>query len=99
MILFITPKMCYDFIMFFRHIRILGISSFDLIIVLLIIHCISDEYKRKNYWQSFFGLFVISLGIAVIVHYILGVNTQLNYWLGLTKCLPDYDSLTGIFTC
>lgn len=36
---------------------------------------------------------------GVMVHHVLKINTQLNYWIGLTNCPPNTNSITGIFSC
>jgi hypothetical protein len=35
--------------------------------------------------------------IAIFIHWLFDVNTALNWKLGLSKCPPDMDSITGIF--
>lgn len=94
-----------DIVLKMKHIRILGMSSFELSLVLigLILFIVVINYYKKLTVKNVivlsiaFIMLVFSLGI--IIHYIFGVNTQLNYLLGLTKCKPDYNSLSGIFDC
>ena len=92
-------------ILFLRKIRIFGLSSFEVILTLLalIIFLLSIYvYKKPSLNELIilsltFIFFIFSFGI--IAHYIFNVNTKLNYMLGLSKCKPNFNSLSGIFNC
>lgn len=92
--------MLLELFLYFRHIRIFGMASPELFMtfftVYLIMRC---KGVRKDFWMTFLKYSVVAFLVAIYVHYVFGVNTQLNYWLGLAKCPPNYDSLLGIFSC
>lgn len=89
-----------EYILYFRHIRIFGLSSLELIPTFLVIYFLASIYCKINFWSYHFprNLFLI-FSFAIFIHYIFEVNTQLNWMLNLSKCPPDYNSLTGIFNC
>lgn len=91
-----------QFIIYLRHIRILGMSSFELILTSTIIAYTIKFPKNNNFNQNLIFLLkkmIMILFLAIIVHWLFGINTQLNYWLNLSKCPPNFDSLLGRFKC
>lgn len=92
-------------LIYFRHIRIFGLASPEVVLTLGLAFLLTSrqfENRPPNDDVEYFGTFVKKLSalvmIAIGVHYLFGVNTQLNYWLGLS-CPPDFNSTTGIFPC
>lgn len=94
-----------DFIIKLRHYRILGLSGFEIpltiitsvILVLLTMIFVKMTWKQAI-WLSVVFLISIFL-IGIVTHYIFDVHTQLNYWLGLSECPPNLNSLSGMFEC
>lgn len=72
-----------------RHIRILGLSSFELLLVFLLGLFLAPMLTWKKYLLLIFGL-------GIVVHALFGVNTALNWQLGLSRCPPDFNSLYGM---
>jgi len=94
-----------NYIIKLRHIRILGMSSFELLLTIIgvvVFVILTAIFKETNWKQiitlSFVYLIAIFI-IGIIAHYIFNIHTQLNYWLGLSECPPDLDSLSGMFEC
>jgi hypothetical protein len=79
-----------DFIIRLRHIRILGMSSFELILLILIGIFVAPSFG--GWFKYLIGVFALAIG----VHWMLGVNTALNWKLGLSECPPNLNSLTGM---
>ncbi len=80
-----------------RNYRVLGFSFLET--------CLTGELiaiivvLRKSDLREILNIVVFFLLLTIFVHMVFGVNTQLNYMLGLCKCPPNLDSLSGIFTC
>jgi len=85
-------------LIYFRHIRIFGLASPELFLTFGIV-LLFLKGTRIDYWKLFFAYSTLAFLVAVNIHYAFGVNTQLNYWLGLAKCPPNYNSVSGIFSC
>lgn len=64
-----------------RSYRIFKIAIFDVVVSLLVFFILLVHYNSKH--PYLYSLFAIPLGI--IVHLLFGVNTQLNYYLGLSE--------------
>ena len=94
-----------DLIINLRHYRIFGLSGFEipLTIISVIIFVLITMIFKKMTWKHVVLLsviyFITILVIGIITHYIFNVHTQLNYWLGLSYCPPNLNSLSGIFEC
>lgn len=88
-----------DLIIGLRHVRPLGLSGFELLLTgiggVLISHFSEKPFGVKE-WVIY--LLVIFF-IGIIAHAMVGAHTQLNYWLGISKCPPDLNSVSGIFEC
>ena len=87
-----------------RHHRMVGFSSLEIIglvplsmFIIFMMNCCSirSVFSLGKLVKVYIFLFLLSIP----VHYYLGVNTQLLYLLGFSKCPPDFNSLTGILTC
>ncbi len=91
--------MSLDILIFLRHIRVFGLFAFpETFATLLLIWFILRKSNNKSLVRTLLVL-SITLTITIATHFIFKVNTQLNYMLGLAECPPDYNSVTGIFTC
>jgi hypothetical protein len=64
-------------------IRVLNFAVLDIIGTIIIILILHHYLKHKKYslWMLFVGIFVF----AIIIHYILKIDTTLNYILGLSN--------------
>lgn len=71
-----------------RRVRPLGISGFEFILILIVLMFVDI----KNIPQAL----VLIFGSGILVHWMLDVNTALNWKLGLSRCPPQLDSLSGI---
>ena len=60
--------------------KVLGMAAFDLLGTLAVAAAVSTRTK-KPVLHSFAALMVIAIG----VHYLFGINTQLNSYIGLNK--------------
>ena len=67
----------------FREHRIGGISLFDLILAIIAMELLFRYYNYKK-WTG--ALYTIPIGI--LTHAIFGINTTLNYKLGISD-IPD----------
>jgi hypothetical protein len=96
-------------VLFLRHVRPFGLSSLEFgltIFVGFIIqrymfwtkvgHTERFVVEPKTFWIWYT---ILAFVVAIFIHASFGVNTQLNWWLGIAKCPPNPDSLTGIFDC
>lgn len=85
----------------YRHIRIVGLASSEVIMTAvaayLIAACLTN--RQQDFTRNFFIVFIRLFGLAIVVHAYFGVHTELNYWLGISKCPPDFNSVSGIFDC
>lgn len=94
-----------DFIIKLRHFRILGLSGFEIpltVIVVIIFVLITMIFKKMTLKQIVIlssVYFITILMVGIVTHYIFNIHTQLNYWLGLSNCPPDLNSLSGFFEC
>ncbi len=77
-----------------RHIRIFGLSSFELLLIALLGALIVPPK-----FDSWIKYLVIIFLTGIVVHTIFGVNTALNWQLGLSKCPPNFDSILGMELC
>lgn len=86
----------------YRHVRIFGFASSEIVMTLMLAYFLTNKFFAHedpcDRLKSGLGVFAALVLIAVGVHYTFGVNTELNYRLGLS-CKPDFNSLTGIFPC
>ena len=60
--------------------RIANIALFDLILAMLV----TEILFRKANLPDYYGV-IATIPIGIVVHYLLGVNTQLNYMLGISQ--------------
>lgn len=84
-----------------RHFRILGMGSPEIMFTLLfgfLVNYLLGVYHAKSR-GNFIKVMISYFVIVIFIHHLFGVNTQLNWWLGVCKCPPNFDSLTGIFDC
>jgi hypothetical protein len=73
-----------------RSYRIFGIAIFDLVLSIfgvVFIFLIAKNYKFKNLdtWKFILAGILLTIPIGIVFHIIFGVNTQLNYNLGLSR--------------
>jgi hypothetical protein len=80
-----------SFVIRLRHIRILGISSFEILLIVLLGVLIVP--LRLESWMKYLALIFLT---GIVVHAIFGVNTALNWQLGLSECPPNFDSILGM---
>ena len=94
-----------NYILNARKTRIFGLASFDLLATLgfaLLFTLITAYFKSSTLGQAALLFLVYSIALialGILLHYIVGANTQLNYQLGLSACPPNLKSLSGIFKC
>lgn len=60
--------------------RILGITLFDLILTIVITEYIFRYMGYKKYIGVLF-----SIPIGIVTHWTLGINTTLNYYIGISQ--------------
>jgi hypothetical protein len=78
------------FVIELRHIRFLGLSSFELLLIVLI--GIVAIPKKLESWSKYLLVVFIT---GIFVHWLFNIHTQLNWQLGLSECPPNFDSLYG----
>lgn len=66
---------------YIRSFRIQKIALFDLISAM----AASAWLFKRNKWGTYYQGALAAVPIGIVAHYLLGVNTQLNYYLGLSK--------------
>lgn len=76
-----------------RKYKIFGIAVFDLVISVLAMIAIfligwKIYYPRLDWWKFVLAGILVTIPISITAHVIFGVNTQLNYILGLSN-QPD----------
>lgn len=69
--------------------RIFGLRLFDLILSLVIMVIIflmvwKYHYPQLNYWNFVIAAVLLTIPLGIVFHVIFGVNTELNYKLGLS---------------
>lgn len=80
-----------DIVIAMRHIRVFGLSGFELTLIVLLGAIVVP--RNVQAWCKYL-LAIFATGI--IVHWMFGVNTALNWQLGLAQCPPDLNSLTNL---
>ena len=70
-------------------VRFLNFAILDILGTFLVIYVI---YKYKLIKVSFSTLLVLSLIFTIFIHIIFGVNTTLNYYLGLSDKPSRYKT-------
>lgn len=86
-----------EFVLALRRVRPFGLSGFELLLVFLLGCFLSTKFQfTLQIWIKY--LIVVFL-LGIIVHWMFGVRTQLNYQLGLSKCSPDFNSISGLEPC
>lgn len=96
---YLVPKLQH-----IHHWRILNYAAFEtlatfLIAVIIVRYTTPASVGRCVMLRKWLMYIVLLIIIAVTVHWHFGVNTELNWQLGIAECPPNYDSLTGIFSC
>jgi NADH:ubiquinone oxidoreductase subunit 3 (subunit A) len=69
--------------------RIFGLRLFDLIlslVAMIVVFLLAWRYhfRRLDWWKFVIAAVLLTLPLGIIVHTIVGVNTQLSYDLGLS---------------
>lgn len=69
--------------------KIFGIAIFDLsisFVAIIIIFLIAwkSYYHYLDWWKFLIAALIVTLPISIFAHVLFGVNTQLNYSLGLS---------------
>ena len=70
--------------------RIFGISLFDLLVsmigtIALFIWCWWKHFNTLYIWRFILAAIILTIPIGIVIHIIFGINTHLNYTLGLSK--------------
>jgi len=76
-------------IIFLRSFRIFKIALFDIIMSLLGLYLLGTVLfsgKPRHVYMLWSAIFV--LPISIIVHYLIGTPTMLNYYLGISPLPP-----------
>lgn len=72
-----------------RSYRIFSIAIFDLVLSMIgmvLIFLIAKQYHFKSLetWRFVFAGIIVAIPVGIVFHIIFGINTQLNYNLGLS---------------
>ena len=70
--------------------KIFGLAIFDLVVsftVIIVIFLVAWRYHfgSLDWWKFIIAAVVVTLPISVTFHVLFGVNTRLNYELGLSN--------------
>lgn len=73
-----------------RSYKIFGMAIFDLslsfiFIILLFMIAWKSHFKQLDWWKFLLAAILVTLPISITFHVLFGVNTKLNYELGLSK--------------
>ena len=73
-----------------RKYKILGIAVFDLTVsiigmVLLFLLVKNMYFKKLDAWKFITAALILTIPFGIIIHIFFGVNTSLNYKLGLSN--------------
>jgi hypothetical protein len=73
-----------------RKYKIIGISIFDLTasiigMVLLFLFIRRLYFRDLHLWKFIFAALILTIPFGIIIHIFFGVNTSLNYRLGLSN--------------
>lgn len=73
-----------------RSYKIFGLAIFDLsisFIFMIALFMVSWKvhFKNLDWWKFLLVSIVVTLPIGIVFHVLFGVNTQLNYTLGLSN--------------
>jgi hypothetical protein len=74
----------------FRSYKIFGLAIFDLsisFIFMIVIFMVAwrTHFKRLKWWKFLLAAILVTIPIGITFHVLFGVNTQLNYDLGLSN--------------
>lgn len=77
-----------NFIQQIRQYKIFGMAIFDWISTFLaglLLTYLLDKYVfiKNNFWELYVWTMIFLIILAIFVHKIMGVDTMLNYYLGL----------------
>ena len=70
--------------------KIFGLSIFDLsisFIAIIILFMLSwrVHFKKLDWWKFLIAAIIVTIPISITFHVLFGVNTKLNYKLGLSN--------------
>jgi hypothetical protein len=73
-----------------KNYKIFGLSVFDIVssmIGLAVIFVIAQQvwFKNLNIWHFILAGIILAIPVGIVFHVIFGVNTTLNYRLGLSN--------------
>lgn len=95
----------FEYVAMMHHWRFFGTYAAPEILMVLALSlfmAVRDKDSRQSYrtfgYNTFYWIYVFVL-LGIFAHWRFGVNTLLNWQIGLSECYPDFDSLTGIFEC
>jgi len=69
--------------------RIFGIALFDLILAMIIMALLflglwKIHFPKLNPWTFVIRGMILAIPVGIFIHVLFGVNTELNYYLGLS---------------
>lgn len=72
-----------------RKYKIFGISIFDLVtsflgMILLFVLAWKVHFPKLKWWVFIIAAIILTIPFGIIIHVFFGVNTKLNYTLGLS---------------
>jgi L-cystine uptake protein TcyP (sodium:dicarboxylate symporter family) len=70
--------------------RIFGLAIFDLVtailgMILLFLLAWKIHFPKLDWWKFVLAGLILAIPFGIIIHVIFGVNTKLNYKLGLSN--------------
>lgn len=70
--------------------KIFGLAIFDLVlsfvgIIIIFLLVWRIHFKNLDWWKFVIAAIVVTIPIGIVFHVLFGVNTQLNYRLGLSN--------------
>lgn len=73
-----------------RSYKIFGLSIFDLItafigVIALFMIAWSIHFKKLDWWKFLIAAIIVTIPLSITFHILFGINTKLNYTLGLSN--------------
>jgi len=70
--------------------KIFGLAVFDLVlsfvgVILIFLLTWRIYFRNLDWWRFVIAAIVVTIPIGIVFHVLFGVNTQLNYQLGLSN--------------
>lgn len=71
-------------------VRVFNFAVIDIVLTFIAVFVVYKKFNKHRY--SLLAISLLFFAIAIIVHYLMGIDTTLNYFLGLSNKPVRYRS-------